>query len=160
MNPNLKLIGPEEESPKSARKVSAKRSKTEINAMGVVEQIQVACRPENCLATLMGGAFGAVVPSFAYCISHLAITATTPMPLLASYLVIVAGALLFSAPTVYEWTARAFFCKRKALGFVALIELVLITPMPEILHAMPYVALGYLIFVNSVATGTKLALRK
>jgi hypothetical protein len=69
---------------------------------------------------------------------------------------LVLGGLLFSAKTVYAWTAAAFDDRAKALGFVVLVEgALLLAPSP----ALRYVALAYLVTINALGTGARLALR-
>jgi hypothetical protein len=69
---------------------------------------------------------------------------------------LVLGGLLFSAKTVYAWTAAAFDDRAKAWGFTALVEgTILLAPSPE----LRYVALAYLVTINALGTGARLALR-
>jgi len=66
----------------------------------------------------------------------------------------VLGALCFSALTVYGWAKMAFGSGVKALGFVVLLEGVLVASQTPWLALG---ALGYLVAVNGVATGCRLA---
>lgn len=65
------------------------------------------------------------------------------------------GGLLYSAPTVYQWMVRAVGSRVKALGFVVLLEGILVAVQSDLLA---YAALALLVAINSVATATRLAL--
>jgi hypothetical protein len=94
---------------------------------------------------LMGG----VVAFFAFVIAHYE---TPDRPWLW---ILVAGAMLFSAKTVWQFGCRAFRDPWKATGFVLIVEGVLIF---SVTPWLTWIALGYLISINAIATGTNLAL--
>jgi len=69
---------------------------------------------------------------------------------------ILLGGLFFSARTVCHWAHQSFEDWPKSVGFVLIIEGVLMrSPIPE----LSYVALGYLVILNALGTGAVLALR-
>jgi hypothetical protein len=73
---------------------------------------------------------------------------------LSTYLVL--GGLVYSAKTVYDWGSLAFKLPIKAVGFVVLLEGVMVTAKTPWLGV---VALVYLIVINGVATACTLAKR-
>lgn len=68
-------------------------------------------------------------------------------------LLMVVGGLVFSAKTVYEWTRTAFHCRYKAVGFVVLLEGVMVLASSQWLTIA---ALVYLIVINGIGTGVRL----
>jgi hypothetical protein len=68
---------------------------------------------------------------------------------------LVAGGLLFSAMTVVRWAASAFGSHAKAVGFTVLLEGVLLYSNTDWLALA---ALAYLVGINAIATGVRLAL--
>lgn len=81
------------------------------------------------------------------------------------YMVPVLGGLAYSALTVFKWMSLALNRRGsskwetvfKALGFVVLTEMALIMGTGNVLF-LSYIALGILIFINAVATGSSLIL--
>jgi hypothetical protein len=69
---------------------------------------------------------------------------------------LVAGGLAYSAKTVFDWAALAFANALKAVGFVVLLEGVMVTAHTPWLA---FAALGYLVAINGVATACRLSLR-
>jgi hypothetical protein len=125
-------------------------------AAGVVEQVRVACRPKARLATFLGFLLGGFVPLASFEVAHYEVDPSQALyAQLPVYLV--AGGLLFSMVTVYAWAKLAFGAPVKALGFVVLLEGVMVTS-----HAgwLAVAALGYLVAINGIATGCALALRR
>ena len=112
--------------------------------------------PRAILATTLGVLLGGFVPLASFWLSHHELDATRPVyTQVTAY--IVAGGLLYSAKTVYAWGKLAFHMSIKALGFVVLLEGVMILSCTPWLTTM---ALVYLIAINGVATGCNLALPK
>jgi hypothetical protein len=70
---------------------------------------------------------------------------------------LVAGGLMFSATTVYDWTKIAFQSSFKALGFCVLVEGVMTFSGIAILS---YAALAVLAIINGIGTGCKIALNQ
>ena len=118
-------------------------------AVGIVDQVKLAFQAGNLIATAIGFLLGGVIPLFTYMIAHSLGTITNPL------IVLVAGGLAYSAPTVYQWGAKAFQSRYKSIGFVILIEGCM-TLAPQAWIAIT--ALVYLIMINGVATGVTLAL--
>lgn len=124
--------------------------------LGVVAQVILACRSENRLAALLGALLGGFVPVASFVLAHYEIDPARPLwsqlpPLL------VVGGLCYSATSVYQWAQLAFGSGFKALGFCILLEGVMTT------SGTPWLALaalGYLVAINSIATGCRLALSR
>jgi hypothetical protein len=122
---------------------------------GVVEQVRLACRPEHRLATACGFALGGFVPVATFLVSHYEYDRATPWYTQLVTLLIVGG-LLYSARTVYDWAKLAFQLPAKALGFVVLLEGVMTLSSNGWLACA---ALAYLVAINGIATGVRLAVR-
>lgn len=117
----------------------------------VIDQVCLAFQKQNRKATAAGFVLGGFVPSAIFSIIHWEINR-------APYLgVLVAGGLLFSAKTVYEWTKVGFHSGMKALGFVILTEGVMTLSG---LLPLQLAALALLVCVNGIATGCNLALNR
>ncbi len=133
------------------RRVRAPRT---MQTLGVVDQVREALKPRNRLAACLGALLGGIVPVASYVVAHHELEATRPWwGQFASLLV--AGGLLYSARTVYGWGRLAFGEPAKALGFVVLLEGVMV------LSTTPWLALtclAYLVGINSVSTGCALSL--
>lgn len=122
--------------------------------LGVVGQVRHALHPRALLATITGFLLGGFVPLASFWLSHRELDHDRPVYLqVTAY--IVAGGLLYSAKTVYAWGKLAFHTAAKALGFVVLLEGVMILSQTPWLTMM---ALAYLVVINGVATGCNLAL--
>jgi len=117
--------------------------------LGVLGEVRLALHPRNRAAAVLGAALGGGVPVATYWLAH--------HELARGYLIwaLVAGGLLFSATTVVRWTEIAFGSMSKALGFTVLLEGVLLYSHTSWLAIA---ALAYLVFINAVATGVRLAL--
>lgn len=138
--------------------------KRAATSAGVVAQVRTACRPENRLAAALGALLGAVVPALGYVTAHdwLALPGLLRGEV-AGFdasrgiaAVVLAGSLLFSAKTVFQWAALALRDTAKAVGFVLLVELTMV--------AIPFawvsvLCLGYLVAINAVATACNLSQR-
>lgn len=124
------------------------------NNLGVVDQVVLACKPKNRLATAMGFLLGGVVPVATYLEAHSELSKDQPIySQVAFYLVL--GGLLFSAKTVFAWAKAAFADAYKAAGFVLLLEGVMVlSHVPW----LPLILLGFLVSINGVATGCLLSL--
>jgi hypothetical protein len=121
--------------------------------LGIVDQVRIALSRRYLLATLIGALLGAIVPLATFAIVHTEID-----PALSWYeqpeILIVAGGLIYSARTVYQWGRMAFASGAKALGFTMLIEGVMTLSSQPWLSGL---ALVYLCGINAIATGTTLA---
>jgi hypothetical protein len=100
---------------------------------------------------VLGFALGGFIPVATYVVSHY------ENPGWDVGALIVGGGLLFSARTVFLWSRMAFGGVIKALGFVVLLEGVMVTSETRWLALA---ALGYLVCINGVATACALALGK
>jgi hypothetical protein len=122
--------------------------------MGVVDQVMLAFKARNRLATMMGFLLGGVVPVATYLEAHADLDKSLPLHTqVATYLVL--GGLAFSAKTVFDWAKLAFDNGFKAAGFVLLLEGVMITSGVPVL---PLVLLAVLVGINGIATGCILSL--
>jgi len=127
---------------------------------GPISQLRLATRSPGAL--VLGSALGGFVPVATYAVAHygglVANNAglVTCAPWTNPGWLLVVGGLSFSAKTVYMWGCTAFDDRFKAAGFVGLVEgSLLLAPIP----ALAYIALGYLVLINAIATGCLLALR-
>lgn len=124
--------------------------------LGVVDQVIIAFRERNRLATMMGFLLGGIVPIATYLEAHYDLDTSLPLQSqIATYLVL--GGLAFSAKTVFDWARMAFQNPLKATGFVVLLEGVMITSGVAVL---PLVLLAILVGINGVATGCILSLNR
>lgn len=121
--------------------------------LGVVGQVRAALSPANRLASALGFLLGGFVPAATYVVAHRELAAGALWAQLGTYLV--AGGLLYSARTVFDWGTLAFGLRVKALGFVVLLEGVMVTAHTAWLAGA---ALGYLVAINGAATACKLSL--
>jgi len=103
------------------------------------------------LALFCGSVLGSFIPFATYFVAH---HDTQVSPL---YWVLVAGGLLFSAKTVFDWTRIAFQSAPKAFGFVLIVEGVMTF---STLAVLSYFALAVLAIINGVATGCNIALNQ
>lgn len=120
---------------------------------GVVAQVRLALRPKARLATLLGCLLGGFVPLASYVVAHGEVDLETVHGMVS--LLLVLGGLLFSAKTVFAWGRMAFNHGGKALGFTVLLEGVMTMSHT---HWLAFIALGYLVSVNAIATGCTLSL--
>ena len=131
------------------RVVTALRPPRAPKRFSVLDEVRLALHPRNRAAAYLGAALGGGVPVATYWLAHHELDRGLVVWAL------VAGGLFFSAMTVARWASSAFGSMPKALGFTLLLEGVLLysrTPW------LAMAALGYLIFINAVATGVRLAL--
>lgn len=139
----------------SGTRASAPRliSRKAPSQMGVVDQMRFALRPRSRFGFALGLLLGGFVPVATFVLAHTEINTLLPLYTQTS-LLFVLGGLLFSAVTMYRWGCQAFHSKPKAVGFVLLLEGVMIT-----CHTRPLalVALAYLAAINGVATACNLA---
>jgi hypothetical protein len=132
----------------------APRAPRDLQTMGVVEQVRTALKPCNRLAFGLGAALGSFVPVASYWLAHHEVDRSADLwAQLPAWLVL--GGLVFSASTVYAWGRKLFGSGAKALGFCVLMEGVLLDSTTT---GLAIGALVYLIGINAIATGTRLAL--
>lgn len=152
-SPQLFLAPAPAKEPAPSRAPREPRSRREPQPLGVVAQVRAAFRARNRLPALLGFLLGGFVPVACYVLAHAELTGapvwTQPRA------VLVLGGLLFSLRTVYAWGRLAFAESAKALGFCVLVEGVMVTAQTEWLA---FAALAYLVAINGIATGCRLAL--
>jgi hypothetical protein len=105
------------------------------------------------VAALLGATAG-LVPVGVFELGHYELTSWSPLD--CPKAAIVYAGLLFSALTVLGWSSDMFGSKAKAIGFTALLEGIMMTADAGWLSA---IALCYLVAINAVANGCRLALR-
>jgi hypothetical protein len=96
----------------------------DYSTLGVVDQIRLAVKSENRLATFAGFLLGGIVPFITYILAHYEISSYTDFYSLfsqiATYLII--GGLIYSFNTVFYFGKLAFDSSIKSFGFTLLIE--------------------------------------
>jgi hypothetical protein len=105
------------------------------------------------IAAIIGATAG-LVPVGVYEVGHYELTSWSPLD--CPKAMIVYAGLLFSALTVLGWSTNMFGSKAKALGFTLLLEGIMMASSAAWLTA---IALTYLVLINAVANGCRLALR-
>jgi len=122
---------------------------------GVVTQVRLALRPKARLATLLGCLLGGFVPLASYVVAHQEVDWTSPGSHSLVSLFLVLGGLIYSARTCFDWGRLAFASSFKSFGWVVLIEGVMVTSH---IHWLSIAALGFLISINGISTGCRLAI--
>lgn len=122
--------------------------------LSVTDQLKVALR--NPVALVMG-LFAGYVPLAIYEIAHHDMDPTLWKRTILW--TIVAGGLIFSAKTVYDWGKQMFCLPVKAGGFVILLEGVMISSsiLPVGIQWLAVIALVILMFVNAISTAYNLS---
>ncbi|HEY9657275.1 MAG TPA: hypothetical protein V6C65_02340 [Allocoleopsis sp.] len=124
----------------------------------VVEAVKKAFRKQSRIGAFWGLIKGGFPPIASFVVAHQEIPKVeleSPRAILLCCLVF--GALLFSAPTVYEWCKAAFHNSAKAVGFVVLLEGVMVFSHVSWLG---YSALALLISINAIQSACNLATRQ
>ena len=119
---------------------------------GLVAMVRTAAMPENALATAIGAVLGGFVPLATFTVAHQELPGAEWY--LQPKLALVLGGLLYSAKTVVQWGQLAFRDRTKALGFVVLLEGVMVFSATMWLS---YFALALLVAINAIATGVTLS---
>ena len=146
---------------KPAKKSSSRRTRrTDSDKSATTDVVtQLECAIRRPQATLIGALVGGIVPWFARTLAHDQLPAAFSAGrtgLAAVMLAVVLGCALFSAITVYKFGCATFGDTRKALGFVAAIEGVMLVST----GATSNVALFVLILINALANGSAIALAR
>ena len=119
--------------------------------VGVVTQVRRACASGNRLAAVVGLLLGGFVPLAVYVVAHGESGAFAGHERAWA---LITGGLVYSAKTVFEWARLAFTSAFKSVGFVVLLEGVMVTSTTRWLALA---ALGYLIAINGAATACTLS---
>jgi len=114
---------------------------------------QLRLARQRPVAALLGASAG-LVPVGVFELGHYEISSWSPLE--CPKAIIVYAGLLFSALTVLGWSSDMFGSKAKSIGFTALLEGIMMTADAGWLTG---IALGYLVAINAVANGCRLALR-
>lgn len=115
---NKKVPASKKQPPRNVRKNSSRNKK--IVVPGILDQVDIAFRPENRKAAIIGSVFGGVIPVGVYLILKEAVSISLIGGIMAA---IAFGGLIVSAITVWQWAASAFNgSKFKATGFVLFLE--------------------------------------
>ncbi len=117
----------------------------------IVEQVRMAAQRKNRTAMFAGFILGCFIPCATYFVAHQDVLVSR------LYWILVAGGLLFSAKTVFDWTRVAFQSSWKAFGFCLLVEGVM--TFSTIVY-LSYAALLVLALINGIETGCKIALNQ
>jgi VIT1/CCC1 family predicted Fe2+/Mn2+ transporter len=123
-------LSEEERAARKQAKLAAEEQAREVRALALhnqaveqsgnpVDQAVAVLRSSSRLSALFGLALGAFVPLASYTIIHVEVKARPEL------WVLVGACLLFSAFSVFGWARQAFDHTFKALGFVVLLEGVL-----------------------------------
>ena len=113
--------------------------------------VELAFKPENRIANVLGFILGGVIPVATYLEAHVDLDPSQPLYTQPATFV-VAGGLLFSAKTVFAW-GRRLWDDWKAAGFVVLFEVAMVTSHVPVL---PLVLLALLVGINGIATACAL----
>jgi len=131
--------------------MTSKPALDQVTAANPLAQLRAARRKP--VAAIIGATAG-LVPVGVYEVGHYELTSWSPID--CPKAMIVYAGLLFSALTVLGWSTNMFGSKSKALGFTLLLEGIMMTSSAAWLTA---IALTYLVLINAVANGCRLALR-
>lgn len=115
----------------------------------VVGQIKLAFRCP--IAATIGFLFGAAIPCGVFRTVHWDLNANHLLWL------VVVGGLAVSAKTVYEWSYSAFGCRVKAIGFVLVLETMMVIT-PSLWLASTFLLL--LVLANGIAASVALTKRE
>lgn len=118
-----------------------------MHTPGILDQVAVATKPANRLASFLGGILGGFVPAASYVVAHMEV-GDHP-----AKWALVAGGMIYSALTVFQWSRIAFKNAAKAFGFVVLLEGVAIFAGTL---ALSLSALSLLVAINALATAFNL----
>src|ERR1700761_5843165 len=116
----------------------------------VIARVRRACAPGNRLAALVGLLLGGFIPLAVYVVAH---GESGDFSGHERAWALVAGGLAYSARTVFDWARMAFESAAKSVGFVVLLEGVMVTSHT---HWLSIAALCYLIAINGAETAFKL----
>lgn len=126
----------------------------------ITEQLTVAFRKGNRLATAIGAILGTVVPVMVYAVTHKLPSLSYTEGAFYVLLVMAIGGCYFSMKSVIQWGKLAFQGDSiKAVAFALLIEgmLVMSGMLPDMAW-LGYAALGYLCMINAISCGCSIAL--
>lgn len=138
-------------------KARASRKAPAPKLHGVVAQVVAAFglspAAAGKVAVVLGVVLGTFVPVAAFVTAHVQLGGNLWQP--TGLLVL--GALVYSAKTVFAWGRMAFGEGAKALGFCVLVEgVLLVSTVPW----LSYAALVILAAINAIATTARLRLQK
>jgi len=122
------------------------------NNSNILDQVRNAFR--NPLALALSVPPAAFLPIAVFMIAHHEIVNESNGWLKAAKIVAVLGGLVFSAKSVFHWASLMFQDRVKALGFVALMETVMILSSNQVIA---FCALGLLVSINAVAAAANTA---
>lgn len=138
---------------KAPRKRTPAKAKADPVPTDIVSQVKIALNKDHRLAAIIGIFFGAFIPVATFYEAHFDGAITWWQQWMLPLLVI--GGLAYSASTVYQWGKLAVGSGFKALGFTVLLEGVMTFSN---IAWLSYASLAYLMVINGIAMGTKLAL--
>lgn len=131
-----------------------RRSKRPVSVQVVDVISQVQCAARNPRAALLGGLLGGVVPWIGQAIAHHDV-GNSGAWYADPHALVVLGCMVFSMTTVYLFGRAAFKDARKAVGFVAAMELAMVASSLWYVQA---VTLAAIVAINAISTGAGIAL--
>lgn len=126
----------------------------------ITEQLTIACRKGNRIATGIGAVLGTVVPVMVYAVTHKLPSIALTDPAFYVLLVMAIGGCYFSMKSVIVWGKLAFQGDSiKAVAFALLLEgmLVMSGMLPDMAW-LGYASLAYLCLINAISSGCSIAL--
>ena len=135
------------------RKAAAHATMTaaQYDRLTVIHQVRRAFMPGARLAGFTGLIIGGFVPVATWSLVHFEVSKIPALWLL------VAGGLLYSALTVFQWGVSAFGNAFKAVGFCVLLEGILTFSHT---FSLSVAGLTVLVFINAVSAACALQIRK
>ncbi len=140
-----------EDAPRSASVIQLRRGERRRSRkrLGVIDQIRRSFERGSRLATFSGMILGGFVPVGSFVVCHYELPHAEGWRRVA-LLTLIGGGLLFSAKSVWQWSAAAFADPWKASGFVVLLEGIMVISGTR---GLSFAALGLLVAINGIATG-------
>ena len=152
MATNLATIsGPKRRIARNGKPKPVTLNVAQYERLTVIAQVRRAFLPGARLAGFTGLIIGGFVPVATWTVVHYEVSAMPALWLL------VAGGLIYSALTVYQWAKSAFGNAAKALGYCVLLEGILCFGHNL---ALSLSALTILVFVNAISAACALQIRR
>ena len=132
-----------------------------MQTVPIIEQLRIATRKGNRLATAIGAILGTVVPVMVYAVTHHLPNLSFTDPAFYVLAVMGIGGCFFSLKSVIQWGQLAFNNdKAKAVSFAVLLEgMLVMSGMVSKLSWLGWAALAYLCMINAVSSGCSIAMQ-
>jgi len=127
----------------------------------IIEQLNIAGRKGNRLATAIGAILGTVVPVMTFAVTHKLPSLAFTDPAFYVLSIMAIGGCFFSMKSVIMWGQMAFNQdKFKAIAFAILLEgmLVMSGMVPDMAY-LGWAALAYLSLINAISAGCSIAMQ-